>query len=424
MFDSHSDDNQETVVSPSQRQSDSNQQEPSIPAVYRTSDYVQARYDSPPPPPPRDSGARDRVRKRRVQQRDNSWLWVMVAGVLFSLVLIVGVGALLIAQSSNTQEEILPTADLRSAQLPTPVVARSEFDDLDLALGENLILPDGSSIALTPWDGQSRFTMVLVGLDRRPGETGLAYRTDTMMLISIDPATNAIGVLSIPRDLYVQVPGYANLQRVNTPMVFGESQRLGYGPVLLMQTVQLNLGIRVNDYMAVDFQAFIDVIDAIGGIEVTTDYTINDRLYPDMNYGYDPFYLPAGTHQLSGYDALRFARTRHGDSDIRRAERQQQVIYAMRDKVLRLDMIPSLLLQAPALWASWEENVYTGLSLEQIIQLGLYVKDVPLENIQMGVIDYRYLQSYSTPDGQSVLIPNRARLGNLMVEVFGGTYSQ
>lgn len=423
-----SDDEQETVPSASQRGDDNPQDSgvASIPSVYRTSYYTQNGRDVVPPPPPplRDSSARDRVRKRRKQQSDTGWVWVVVAGVLFSMVLVVGLGALVLAQSATDETAILPTADIRSVGLPTPVVARTEFSAVNLALGDSLLLPDGSSIALTPWDGQSRFTMILVGLDRRPNERGLAYRTDSMMLISLDPQTNSIGILSIPRDLYVQVPGYASLQRVNTPMVFGESQRLGYGPVLLMQTIQLNFGIRVNDYMAIDFQAFMDLIDAVGGVEVTTNYTINDRFYPDMAYGYDPFYLPAGTHLLNGYNALRFARTRHGDSDIRRTERQQQIVFALRDKVLRLEMLPSLLLQAPGLWASWENNVHTGLTFEQLIQLGLYAKDIPRENIQTGIINYQYLQSYRTPDGQSVLIPNRHRLGNLMVEVFGASYSQ
>lgn len=327
----------------------------------------------------------------------------------------------MLVQSSRSEIEVLPTADV-SAFLPTPVVVRNTFSDAEL--GETLAMPDGSSIELIPWDGESRFTMIMVGLDRRPGEAGLTYRTDTMMLVSLDPATSTIGVLSIPRDLYVQLPGYSNLQRVNSAMVLGETQRLGYGPTLMMQTVQLNLGIRVHDFFAVDFQAFIDLVNAIGGIDVETEYTINDREYPDLYYGYDPFYLPAGSHHLDGYNALRFARTRHGDSDIQRAERQQQVLYAVRDRILNLNMVPALLAQAPSLWSSWSDNVYTGLTFEQIIQLGLYVRNIPRENITMGVIDYRYLQSYMTPDNASVLIPNRSRLGSLMVEVFGPNYSE
>lgn len=397
----------------------------SIPPAYSTSAYTQQSRSAPPPPPPsRDSNVRERSKKRRVKGKRSEWAWVVIAGAMMAGFAIVIISLLVILRLPQEEVIVIPTANV-VAELPTPVDARTQFvTDGSQINGDVLALPDGSSIELKPWDGQSRFTMILTGLDRRPGETGLAYRTDTMMLVSLDPETNSIGILSIPRDLYVQVPGYTQLQRINTPMVFGESRQPGYGPTLLQQTVQLNLGIRVHDYMAVDFQAFIDIVDLIGGIDVSIDYTINDPQYPNMNYGYDPFYLPAGTHHLNGYDALRFARTRHGSSDIKRAERQQQTIFAIRDRVLSLDMIPQLLIQAPALWSTLNDNVYTGLSLEQIIQLGLFAKDIDLDNIKTGVIDFSYLQSYTTESGASVLIPNRSRLGTLMIEVFGANYSQ
>ena len=399
--------------------------EASIPSprpVYSTRDYSEQRKVPPPPPPVQASAARDRARRRRMNQRGNAageWAWVIVAGALFSVVLVVSFGAFVIVQASNASVAPIPTADI---VLPTAVVSRTDFDDE--VVDDTLVLDDGSVIALEPWDGESRFTMILVGLDRRPGESGLGYRTDTMMLVSIDPVSNSIGVLSLPRDTYVVISGYASRQRINSAMVLGELQQPGFGPELMRETVSRNFGIRVHDYMAVDFQAFIDAVDAIGGVEIETSYTINDPRYPGMNYDYDPFYLPAGTHFLDGYDALRFARTRHGDSDIRRAERQQQVIFALRDRILSRDMIPSLIAQSPVLWASWQDNVYTGLSFEQIIQLGLYAKDIPLDNIRTGVVDFQYLQSWSTPEGASVLIPNVSRLPQLMTSIFGENYNQ
>ena len=414
-----------SMIDEPQNGTGSDNKEASIPSprpVYSTKDYVNKRNSPPPPPPAQNSTARDRVRKRRMNKRGNTageWVWVVVAAALFAVVLVVSFGAFVIVQASNADVATIPTANV---VLPTAVVARSDFSDV--LIDDTLVLEDGSTIALEPWDGTSRFTMVLVGLDRRPNETGLTYRTDTMMLVSIDPISNSIGVLSLPRDTYVVVDGYASRQRINSALVLGEIQQAGYGPELMRSTVSRNFGIRVHDYMAIDFQTFIDLVDTVGGIEVETSYTINDPQYPSMNYGYDPFYLPAGTHFLQGYDALRFARTRHGDSDIQRAERQQQVIYALRDRVLDLDMVPSLIARSPALWSSWQDNVYTGLSFEQIIQLGLYVKDVPRENITMGVVNYQYLQSWSTPAGASVLIPNVARLPELMTEVFGDQYNQ
>ena len=399
-------------------------QEASIPSprpVYSTKDYSNKRQ-VPPPPPTQISAARDRVRRRSISKRGNTageWVWVVVAAALFAVVLVVSFGAFVMIQASNADVIPLPTADVA---LPTAVVARSDFGEA--VVGDTLVLDDGSSIALEPWDGESRFTMILVGLDRRPNQTGLTYRTDTMMLVSIDPVSNSIGVLSLPRDTYVVIRGYASRQRINSAMVLGELEQTGFGPELMRETVSRNFGIRVHDYMAIDFQAFIDLVDAVGGVEVETSYTINDPQYPSMNYGYDPFYLPAGTHFLNGYDALRFARTRHGDSDIRRAERQQQVIFALRDRILNRDMVGSLLAQSPALWTSWQDNIHTGLTFEQIIQLSLYVRDVPRENITMGVVDFQYLQSWSTPEGASVLIPNVSRLPELMIRVFGDDYNQ
>lgn len=387
---------------------------------------------TPPPPPasaaaipPRESDARKRARKRRVQgkQQASGWVLVAISGVLVTIAVVSSMAVALYLTIAGQEQEVLPTAVL---ELPTPFNARQDFSDVDyrLVAGELLQLDDGREIIIEPWDGESRFTVLMMGLDRRPGQTGLAYRTDTMMLVSLDPVTNQIGILSIPRDLYVPVPGYSELQRVNSAMVLGELQRTGNGPNLAMQTVQNNLGIRVNDYFAVDFNGFIEFVDTIGGIEITTNYAISDPQYPNMYYGYDPFYLSAGTHQLDGATALKFARTRHGSSDFQRAQRQQEVLYAIRDRVLEPGVLAQLIVQSPTLFDQYQDNVATGLSLDQMIQITLFLKDIPRENISTGVIDQRYISNYQTSSGAQVLIPNRNRLGTLMVEVFGENYNQ
>jgi LCP family protein required for cell wall assembly len=380
-----------------------------------------------PPPPPaassgRESAARERMRKRRVSDRrgGGEWAWVVIALTMLGVVVIVSMSAFVMLKASQSQTEIMPTAN---AALPTPVDARGQFS-ADGTPVQQVTLNDGRSITLVPWDGNSRFTVLVVGLDRRPGETGLAYRTDTMMLASLDPASHSLGILSIPRDLYVEVPGYSELQRVNSPMVLGELKQPGFGPELMMQTVQYNLGIRVHDYVAVDFNTFIKIIDTIGGVEIDVPYNISDPQYPDMNYGYDPFYIRAGLQHLDGLTALKYARTRHGDNDFQRAQRQQQVLYAIRDKVLDLDMLPQLIVQAPTLWNDVSAGVSTGLVFDQLIQLALYLKDIPGENIKTGVIDENYTIGYTTSQGAAVLVPDRARLGPLMVDVFGANYSQ
>ncbi len=378
----------------------------------------------PPPPPSMVQGSKSRQRQtKRRTTPGNEWTLVIVAGLLVFVAIASSALVALWFTLSQTQTEVIPTAVI---DIPTPVRVVNDYSTVDLSLlsGSLLTLADGREIVVESWDGTSRFTILVMGLDRRPGESGLQYRTDTMMLVSLDPQTNSVGILSIPRDLYVSVPGYATLQRINTPMVLGELQCEGCGPNLAMQTAQNNLGIRVNEFIAVDFSAFINFVDLIGGIDVTTTYTINDPAYPNMYYGYDPFYLVAGDHHLDGVTALKFARTRHGSSDFERALRQQEVLYAIRDKILQPGTLANLIIQSPTLYLQFQESFISGLSLDQLIQLTLYVKDIPKENIYTGVIDQRYVSNYMTPEGAAVLIPNRSALPSLMIEVFGGNYSQ
>jgi LCP family protein required for cell wall assembly len=362
------------------------------------------------------------MRRRRVRgrHRGGDWAWVIIAAALLGVVIIISMSVFLLLRASQTEIEVIPTV---AAILPTPVDARSDFSG-NLTTGQPVQLVDGRSIILQPWDGQSRFTVLVVGLDRRPGETGLSYRTDTMMLVSVDPASKTMGILSIPRDLYVELPGYGALERVNSAMVYGELRQPGYGPKLAMQTVQYNLGMRVHDYLAVDFDAFTTLVDAIGGIDIEVPYNISDSQYPDMYFGYDPFYIRAGQQHLDGKTALKYARTRHGDSDFQRAQRQQQVLYAIRDRVLNFNMLPQLIVQSPNLYAALRDNVYTGLTVDQMIQMAWYLRDIPAENIRTGVIDSNYTLGYTTVQGAQVEVPDRARLGNLMVNVFGTNYSE
>lgn len=368
----------------------------------------------------RSSGARERARRRRVRSRRGfEWAWVVVSVALLGTVIVVSMLISLLLRVSRSPQEALPTAVAIQADPGDELAGFSTGGD---GSNEAIILSDGRSFESVPWNGTSRFTMLIMGLDRRPEDTGLAFRTDTMMLASIDPQNDSLGVLSIPRDLYVEVPGIQHLQRVNTPMLIGELRQPGTGPLLAMQTVEYNLGMRVHDYLAVDFGSFVRLVNAVGGIEIDVPESIRDPFYPDMNYGYSPFYISAGMQKLDGETALRYARTRHGDNDFQRAERQQAVLYAIRDKLLDPAHLPELIIQSPGLWAALQDGVYTGLSLEQALQLALYLKDVSGDKVHTGTIDDRYTMDYTTPEGAQVLIPNRVRLGELLTNVFGSSY--
>ncbi len=248
----------------------------------------------------------------------------------------------------------------------------------------------------------NRINVLLMGIDRRPGEPFIS-RTDSMMLLSINPQTNRAAIMSIPRDFYADIPGWGR-DRINTAFVKGA---LDGGPAggaqLAMETVSLNLGVHVNHYVLVDFAAFIQGIDTLGGITVNVPYTINDPTFPDMNYGYDPLYIPAGPQLFDGTTALKYARTRHVDSDFGRAQRQQQVVLATRDRVLELGA-EQLLRQLPALYQQLESGVRTDMTLAQVITLASASSQLPSENIGTLVLDFNYFVSYTTPQGASVLI--------------------
>jgi LCP family protein required for cell wall assembly len=207
-------------------------------------------------------------------------------------------------------------------------------------------------------------------------------------------------------------------------MVLGELQQPNFGPALAMQTVQYNFGMPVHNFIAMDFQAVTDLVDVMGGIDLEVPYDIVDYEYPDMNFGYDPLILRAGLQHLDGQTALKFARTRHGDNDFERARRQQMVLDALRDRVLNLNMLPQLVVQSPSLFSALADNVYTQLTLDQIIQVAFTLKDVPGANIHRGVLDSNYTMPYTTSEGAQVLVPRRAQLAELLTQTFGPTYNQ
>ncbi|MCP4358868.1 MAG: LCP family protein [Chloroflexi bacterium] len=270
-----------------------------------------------------------------------------------------------------------------------------------------------------PWQGSERVNILMMGIDRRPGEAFIS-RTDSMMLVSIDPATEAISILSIPRDLYVTIPTRGQ-DRINTAFVYGSqgNNPLG-GAALAMQAVEYNLGVPVHHYVMVDFNAVTRGVDALGGIDLNVPYTINDPTYPDMNYGYDPVYIPAGQHHMDGSLALKYARTRHGDSDIHRARRQQQVVLAVRSKALSLG-VGEMLKRAPILYQQLESGVMTDFSLDQLIKLGTLISAIPTENIHNEVLGFEYVSSYRTPQGASVLVLNNQAATPLIDSLFRDT---
>lgn len=272
-----------------------------------------------------------------------------------------------------------------------------------------------------PWDGASPVTILFMGVDYgdwsqdRDG----ASRTDTMILVTVDPLSGSAGMLNIPRDLWVQIPGYY-YAKLNTAYYLGELHQLpDGGPGLAIRTVEELLGVPINFYAQVDFYAFEKFIDTIGGIEIDVPEEITIDPLGEGNTET----LQAGLNTLDGPLALAYARARYTEGgDFDRADRQQQVILAMRQRILDPLHFPELLTKAPQIYQDLSSGIHTNMSFDQAMQLAMLVKDIPLDQIRKAVIAPPDGVLFSkSPDGsQDILIPVPENIRKVRDYVFSG----
>jgi len=271
-----------------------------------------------------------------------------------------------------------PSSDLPAS--PDPATA----NDLPIEIS-------APEMELPQWDGASRINIAFFGLRGDDGQgEGCPTCTDTIMVLTVDPVTKTAGMLSIPRDMWVNIPS-AGYSRINTAWAIGENAKLpGGGPALAIQTVSQFIGVPIHYYVQVDFGTFVSFINLIGGIDVY----VEERMVLDpLGEGPDHFVLKPGDYRhLTGPRALAYARCRHesqgcSGGDMGRAKRQQQVILAIRDKVLEPETFATLITQAPQLYAEFSSGIHTNMSLEDAIQLAVLAKDIRVDDIKRGVID-------------------------------------
>jgi len=279
-------------------------------------------------------------------------------------------------------------------------------------------VPPSDTVPDTP-SSLAPINILLLGTDERPDESG-PPRTDTIILLTLDPQTNTAGMLSLPRDLLVPIPFYNFNAKINTAYGYGESYNYsGGGEQLVMDTVSQLIGRPVDYYIQVNFNGFVQVVDLIDGIDIVVPDVIYDEQYPTNDYGYETFYLDAGLQHLDGETALKYARTRHGDSDYGRARRQQAVIRAVADKVLSLDMIPTLLPKALTLVSTMRNSIGTNIPLLVQYEIATYMQAAALQDIRQEVIDKRYGQEFEdTPEWGWVLVPDREKVRAALASFF------
>ena len=272
---------------------------------------------------------------------------------------------------------------------------------------------------LTPWDGAGRVTILLLGLDYRDWESGSgASRSDTMILVTLDPLNKTAGILSVPRDMWVPIPGFKH-GKINTAYYLGEAYKLpGGGPGLAVKTVEQFLGVPINYYAQIDFEAFVKFIDEIGGVKID----VPDKITVDLLGDNNTKTLKPGVQVLPGEWALAYARARHTEGgDFDRANRQQQVILGIRDRILSFNMLPTLIAKAPTLYSQLSSGIHTNLTLDDAIKLALAAQDVKKEDITQGVINQRYVTFGTSPDNLSILIPIPDKIQLLRDQIFTGS---
>jgi LCP family protein required for cell wall assembly len=272
------------------------------------------------------------------------------------------------------------------------------------------------------WDGASRINILLLGLDERDlaVQSG-PPRSDTMMLVTIDPLTKTAGMLSIPRDMWVNIPGFG-YGRINMAYADGEGAKLpGGGPGLAMKTVSQFIGVPVDYYLQVDFAVFTDIVSWLGCIEVNPT---EDMILDPIGSGTDHFKLTTGgTRKLcQGWKVLAYARNRHtSGGDFDRAKRQQEVVLALQKKIFDPAVFPSMIAKAPQMYQELSYGIHTNMPFGDVLRLAVLGRDIPRESIKTGVIDTTMVSSDNvTLGGQnaSILKPIADKIRVLRDEIF------
>lgn len=277
-----------------------------------------------------------------------------------------------------------------------------------------------STIQATSPLGPQRINVLLLGIDQREGEVG-PFPTDTMMVLSLNPAARSGVILSIPRDIYVTFPLMNGQQgKINTANIVGEiNQYPGGGPAYAKRVVSELLGIPIHYYLLINFNAFLTFVDAVGEVEVCPPEAIDDPKYPDGSYGYRPIHFDAGCQMLGPENLLEYSRTRAtSNGDIDRAARQQEVMFGIRTQIVSVNGLTNLIRNADTIWGSVNENVQTDLSFNEMLGLAPFIETVPRENIANATIDYDSVLIQVLPDGTEILVPIQSDILSLIAELF------
>jgi len=245
-------------------------------------------------------------------------------------------------------------------------------------------------------------SILVLGTD---GESPTSDETDALLILHLDAEAERAFLLSIPPDLYVTVQEHGQI-RAGSVYRLGQQGEATGGLTLAQETISTTLGIPIHHVALIRFDSFVSLIDAIGGLDVEVPHPIEDLAFPDGHGGRDPLSISAGTHHFDGDLALRYARTRVVPAPgFDRAFRHQQIILAAHDRMTRLDLLPGLIAQGPALWSTVADDVETDLSLSNVIDLALQANNIAPDRIHKVALNDCCTAPHTTPAGERVLLP-------------------
>lgn len=252
-------------------------------------------------------------------------------------------------------------------------------------------------------------TVLVLGLDRRGSEIP---RTDTILLARLGPPGQSPMVLSIPRDLWVQIPGRGE-DRINTAYVWGELASGGGGAMLARKTVEQNFGVRIDRVAVIDFSCFEAVVDAAGGVSVDAPRQLVDEAYPARDGSTMQVVFEKGRQTMTGERALQYARTRAPDSDFGRIRRQQQVLAAIADRVHN----PAVAANVARAAIARCPDAGTEVSLADVALFGGLGVMTGAPRFQL--LDESTVTPVTLPSGAQVLQPRWDRIRPVVADIFG-----
>lgn len=373
---------------------------PSYPVLYPNQQGGMPPYMMEPPLPPRG-------KRRKKKRRFPIWARILVGFMLF-LVLLTGAGF-----------AYYQIYFAKAVQDSTGIQAAREKGETNPNQGRNGDILSGG-----------RINILLLGsdTDQKFGTSAggdSVYLAQTDIVVSIDPSSGSVAMLSIPRDFYINIPNFG-MGKLDEAFEHGYSYGQGgfLGAVALSRlTIEQDFGIPIDYYAWVGLDGFIKVIDTVGGVDVDVLHPITDDAYPDDVgnttgdiYAYKRLYIPPGPQHLDGATALEYVRSRHADlvGDFGRSARQQQVLSALKTKLVN----PGIVSQLPQLATDLDGSVKTDMQLTDVLKLMNFARTVDPNKIQHIVLDPPYSSATTLPSGESIVQPNCTAIIPIIAQVF------